>query len=221
MRLCTAEGCGRKHHAKGFCKNHWQASKNPPDHRYKPTINMPLPERFWYRVNKDGPNGCWVWTGTRLQRGGYGVLLIKGKSTRAHRYAYQLLRGPIPDGLQIDHLCRNRLCVNPDHLEAVTLVTNVLRGNSVAAIKKRMTQCKLGHNAWVLRGAKQRRRCAICERVYLRKQDRIRRWGLIGDIEKVVPAHLKRHTPQAAQIEYVTGAISLSELAALVQGSAQ
>lgn len=80
------------------------------------------PEQFWTRVDASGD--CWEWTGRR--RSGYGVAELVG-TTSAHRVAYVLLVGPIPEGLQLDHLCRNRACVNPDHLEPVTNLVNSRR----------------------------------------------------------------------------------------------
>jgi hypothetical protein len=88
----------------------------------------PLAERFWEKVAKG--EGCWLWTGARL-RGGYGTINAGGHaatSLLAHRVAYELVRGPIPDGLQIDHLCRNRACVNPYHMEPVSQAENLRRG---------------------------------------------------------------------------------------------
>lgn len=83
-------------------------------------------ERFWNKVNKT--ETCWLWTGTRTQ-GGYGRLRVNGQLWVAHRYAYERLVGPIPAGLVLDHLCRERSCVRPGHLEPVTFTENVRRGN--------------------------------------------------------------------------------------------
>lgn len=77
-------------------------------------------------INRDGPNGCWLWTGT-IERTGYGRFWLGGRQEIAHRASYALLIGPIPEGLTIDHLCRVRACVNPDHLEPVTLAENIRR----------------------------------------------------------------------------------------------
>jgi hypothetical protein len=109
---------------------------------------------------------CWEWQGNR-RANGYGSFWMDGSSRLAHRAVYELLVGPIPDGLQIDHLCRNRACVNPSHLEVVDARTNVLRSMNLAALNARKTHCKHGHpfdeaNTAVL--ANGSRRCRTCGR---------------------------------------------------------
>lgn len=99
-------------------------------------------ERFWAKVNKGAT--CWEWTGTTAGRG-YGSLTIRQRTKYAHRVSYELCVGPIPDGLEIDHLCKNILCVNPDHLEAVTHWENNRRSGSISARQMRQTHCKRGH----------------------------------------------------------------------------
>ena len=96
----------------------------------------PLADRFWSKVQKQ-ESGCWIWTGTRTRDGGYGQIRLPGlyapligPMRLAHRVAYELLVGPIPAGLVLDHLCRNRRCVNPAHLEPVTQRVNIQRGET-------------------------------------------------------------------------------------------
>jgi hypothetical protein len=103
------------------------------------------PEDFWTRVNVCGADECWDWL--QSTRRGYGRCWpVDGIPERvAHRIAYTLEHGPIPDGLTIDHLCRNRRCCNPAHLEAVTERENILRGTCPAAENARKTHCNRGH----------------------------------------------------------------------------
>lgn len=82
-------------------------------------------ERFWRKVLKT--DTCWLWLGA-IQSGGYGNIRINKKSVKSHRFAYEELVGEIPKGMVIDHLCRNRRCVNPSHMEVVTFEENVKRG---------------------------------------------------------------------------------------------
>lgn len=90
------------------------------------------------------PNGCWEWTGAKAGVG-YGAIAYDGRLTYTHRVAYELFVGPIGSGLQIDHLCRNRICCNPDHLEPVTQRENMVRGTSLFAQQLKRTHCPRGH----------------------------------------------------------------------------
>lgn len=87
--------------------------------------------------------GCWEWLGHKAN--GYGRFSVNDREVQAHRLVYELFVGQIPEGLQIDHLCRNPGCVNPKHLEPVTQEENILRGESYCAIATRKTECKNGH----------------------------------------------------------------------------
>lgn len=87
--------------------------------------------------------GCWEWLGA-IRKDGYGAITVKNRSFLVHRVAYEEWMGPIPEGLVLDHLCRNRKCFNPAHLEPVTLVENLLRGVRTNQCAK-VTHCKRGH----------------------------------------------------------------------------
>ena len=89
-------------------------------------------------------DGCWAWGGS-VSGTGYAIVSHKMKAIGAHRVSYELHKGPIPAGLVIDHLCRNRICTNPDHLEPVTNAENLMRGGGPQAINKAKTECIHGH----------------------------------------------------------------------------
>jgi hypothetical protein len=124
---------------------------------------LPLELRFWLRVDF-GPY-CWTWTGGRMgARKAYGCITVQRAPRAAHRWSYEFCVGPIPRGLQLDHLCRNTLCVNPDHLEPVTQQENNRRSTSPSAQRARQVACFRGHpfddaNTYWWRGHRQCRTC--------------------------------------------------------------
>jgi hypothetical protein len=133
-------------------------------------------ELFWRKV-EPSESGCWIWTAGKYPNG-YGHAHVRlgfknYKSVGAHRLAWALTNGPIPDDLVIDHLCRNRACVNPAHLEVVPQRVNVLRGDSPRTARARwqnQTHCKRGHsltdpaNVYIIR-ATGSRQCRACRRI--------------------------------------------------------
>jgi len=146
---------------------------------------IPVPERFWPKVDKDGPllnptlGACWIWTASRSPFGHGQFYVRHGVPRRAHRIAYEMLVGPIPEGLVLDHLCRNPPCVNPAHLEPVTQRINTQRAprGGTAAQYAARTYCPQGHP---LIGDNLVRRsggrvCLACRRRYLRDYMRGRR----------------------------------------------
>jgi len=102
-----------------------------------------LPTRFWAKVEPK-PSGCWLWMGGTNGRG-YGRFRFAGRQYQAHRLAYERLIAVIPIGQEPDHLCRVPLCVNPTHLESVTHLVNLMRGDGFAARNRRKGQCPRGH----------------------------------------------------------------------------
>jgi hypothetical protein len=114
-------------------------------HSSKPGRKGLDPEaRFWPKVDRQTEDACWNWTAA-VFRGGYGLFRKDGRNHLAHRFAYELAKGSIPEGLHLDHLCRNRACVNPAHLEPVTNRVNALRGESFSAVNAAKAHCLNGH----------------------------------------------------------------------------
>lgn len=154
--ICLVQGCSKPHSSRGFCQGHyrrWRLYGDPLASRPHGPNPAEYVLRFWAKVDKDGPlpecrpdlGRCWVWT-ARLMPNDYGVFRSQfHTSGLAHRIAYELEVDAIPNGLELDHLCRNRSCVNPAHLEAVTRRENVVRGESPMGKNARKTHCKHGH----------------------------------------------------------------------------
>lgn len=137
--------------------------------------NLTNLQRFWQKINAT-EDGCWLWTAGR-NHAGYGQFHVREgdydyRNARAHRWAYETFVGPIPDGLQLDHLCRRTECVNPWHLEPVDNETNWLRGDSPSAEAALRQECANGHplvegNVRVDREG--HRRCRACNRDRMRR----------------------------------------------------
>lgn len=130
--------------------------------------------RFMAKVSPEPNSGCWLWTASLNWRG-YGRLKVNGRMVHAHRFAFEMTKGPIPQNLVIDHLCRTRGCVNPDHMEPVTSAVNTLRGESIVAVNARKSHCKYGHaltpeNVYTAGGIK--RQCRECGREAVRRRRR-------------------------------------------------
>lgn len=159
---CTVAECGRDVEGHGLCRSHyarWKRTGVVPTTPVRPSTDA---ERFWLKVDKS--DGCWLWTGATASEGRYGAATLDKRVQPAHRVAWQLVNGPIPDGLDLDHLCRRTLCVRPDHLEPVDHRTNVLRGTSHQARNAVKTHCKRGHplsgdNLWERQGGRTCRTC--------------------------------------------------------------
>ena len=117
--------------------------------------------RFWKKVLKS--SGCWQWIGAKTPQG-YGSFWTGKFNSLAHRVAWKLMVGLIPDNMTIDHLCRNKLCINPNHLEVVTLRENILRGDNACSNNYKKTHCSKGHPlvAGIRPQKTEHRGCPIC-----------------------------------------------------------
>lgn len=163
--ICLVEDCGKQRFRRGYCAMHHS--------RLRRTGSLDDPRsdfetRFWRRV-ACVPSGCWEINGTPAHW--YVQIRVDNKRVVAHRVAYELLVGPIPVGLTLDHLCRNPKCVNPEHLEPVTMKENVLRGVGPTAVNARKTHCIQGHllvGENLVRGAPGRA-CRTCAKEWKRK----------------------------------------------------
>jgi len=166
---CSVEGCDRAVWARTYCGKHYRAWHAHGDPTYR--VIVPLDVRIWEKIEKT--DDCWLWTGALSS--GYGVVGYEGRHLRVHRVVYELLVGPIPEGLTLDHLCRVRSCCRPEHLEPVTATVNKERGESPAAKNARKTHCNKGHEyteANTMLDAKGKRRCRRCnlDRYYALKE---------------------------------------------------
>ncbi len=152
----------------GACDEHARAVVHRKGERAMDRDDLnPVPSQYRSRIQVAG-GGCWIWVGRRLPAG-YGRL---GRGY-AHRAIYELVRGAIPAGLSLDHLCRRPSCVNPAHLEAVDMRTNILRGHGAAAVNARKVCCARGHPLEAR--ARGGRHCPVCRRLRWRAENGPRR----------------------------------------------
>lgn len=166
VRLCSAPGCNRPWVARKYCHMHYERWRRTGSIERAPQPSTE--ERFWSCVRKTPT--CWIWEGP-INSDGYGRFSLPGDGKiGAHCFAYQLLVGPVPEGLVLDHVrdrgCLSRACVNPAHMEPVTTRENLLRGDTHARRNAEKTHCIHGHpfDAENTRVCGGRRHCRICLR---------------------------------------------------------
>lgn len=147
MTTCIVEGCDivAKYKHSGMCSKHAMrvARHGDPNIVKGPGGDKDPIDRFTAKIQIDFETGCWIWTGGKLH--GYASFSLgRGRTVSGHRWSYKTFVGPIPEGLTLDHLCRTPACVNPDHLEPVTMGENTRRGESPGAIAVRTNTCVRG-----------------------------------------------------------------------------
>jgi HNH endonuclease len=128
-----------------------------------PAHKIPLDQRIAKFTRRNPETGCLLWTGCVHKKTGYGHIKVEGRNRCAHIVVYEEEVGPVPEGLELDHTCKNRACVEIDHLEPVTSKVNCHRSDSPAALNARKTHCDNGHLLMESNG--RRRRCLECERI--------------------------------------------------------
>jgi hypothetical protein len=160
---CSIVGCDKPVKARAMCVMHYKRVIKHGDPHYTP----PTPEdTFWGQIDRSDPDACWLWDRV-IGTGGYGYHNWRGRTVRAHRVSVLIDGRTIPDGMQVDHTCRTRSCINPRHLEVVTPRENKRRGNEHSGIGQYKTHCPSGHpydetNTYTSRnGARHCRACKV------------------------------------------------------------
>lgn len=175
---CTASECTGKHYSLGYCLRHYRRLQKRGTIEDRPGDKVDVKARIRCSIEIPIGVGCWLWTGGELYRG-YGRLSISNRNKMAHVASYNEYIGPVPRGLILDHLCRTRRCVNPEHLEPVTRGVNTMRSKlTVARINADKTHCKRGHefteeNTQLFRqsrGGRIGRNCRKCRALRSRKR---------------------------------------------------
>lgn len=184
---CAHDGCDRDARTKGYCQKHylrlWRHGTTDTKERLH---GVPAEQRFWAHVTRGADDECWPYSPVS-ERDGYGRINVHSDgqaAVLAHRYAYELMVGPIPDGLQIDHQCHepdsgcvsgpacpHRACVNPAHLRPSTNRENSLRGNAPSIMASRNDLCEKGLHRFSEVGWRQvgdSRWCGECARIWYR-----------------------------------------------------
>ncbi|MET8985829.1 HNH endonuclease [Nonomuraea wenchangensis] len=167
VKVCSVADCDRDARGGGLCLMHYKRRRRTGD-----AAGLTLERRFFDHIDHEDERGCWVWDKPHPESG-YGQ--FQGGS--AHRWAYVFFRVDIPPTLDIDHLCRNRACVNPWHMDPVPTKVNVLRGIGPSALNARKTHCIRGHefteaNTYSPPGRLGRRYCRTCIALRSSKQKR-------------------------------------------------
>jgi hypothetical protein len=171
---CIKDGCDAPARGRGLCSKHWQ--------QWRSTVTLEpvtTEERFWSMIEIH-VDGCWLRASAAYTRRYTQFVVCTGVTVGSHQFAYELAYGPVPEGLELDHLCRNPPCVRPDHLEAVTHDENMKRSDRALGIRSAATHCTNGHpfdelNTHYTSSGGTRRRCRTCVNANARARYRRKR----------------------------------------------
>lgn len=175
--VCSVEGCDALARRRGMCGTHVRRLERNGDPLVTRRFVGSVEERLLHH-SALSENGCLNWTGSKSR--GYGKIRVNGRTVPAQRAAYETWVGPIPEGYEVDHLCCNPSCINPDHLEAVTPRENKIRANGWAGTNYRKTHCVHGHEYTpenTRLDHRGNRTCRACHRAYQAAWVRRRRAG--------------------------------------------
>lgn len=177
LSSCSIIDCARstKGGARGWCKLHyyrWNRNGDPLATK-RAELDLTVDERFWNRL-RETADGCWEWA-EYVDEKGYGRFWDGSRTIRAHQYSYSALVGDVPAGLELDHLCRNRRCANPYHLDPVTHAVNMARSDNILLANAAKSHCLRGHeftpeNTYAKNDGG--RQCRACDRERTRKEAR-------------------------------------------------
>lgn len=191
-RTCSIEGCDKPHFGREMCRLHyarWWRHGDPLEEAATRTYRPAIDRLMAHVTMTPGPLASDCWVSTYGDNGaGYTRITVDGRTMYAHRFSYEQHVGPIPAGLELDHLCRVPRCVNPAHLEPVTTRINTLRSDNHWAVAARTGVCKRGHSlddAYV--SPQGRRRCRTCAKIQDKARDRSGRH--MGDVDAVEAGH--------------------------------
>lgn len=178
---CSEPDCDRKPVARGMCNSHWVKWRRSTGSDFQSLYGDPV-ANFWKKLTPGDADACWPWEGN-IEPSGYGTFQTTHEGvrfTKAHRFAYHVMIGPVPDGMDLDHTCHtndsnchlgndcpHRACCNPRHLEPVTEMTNIHRSRGPSGVNHQKTHCIHGHPLSgdnLLIRADGHRRCRTCKR---------------------------------------------------------
>lgn len=190
--ICQCDNCRHSVHRHNLCRTHYDRLRKTGVYGGPTGLNATsIEERLIIRSDRSGgPDSCWPWLSKGKPVEGYGYVTVKQKTRLAHVVSYEMYVGPVPEGLTLDHLCVNSPCINPKHLEPVTMQENILRGNGLAGQNARKTHCPKGH-PYDIQQKNGSRWCRVCRNEGSQRYKAKLRGG-----PALIPVKDRTHCPQ-------------------------